>query len=1119
MAITSVKIHPAIGVARVGNSPDDFFIGPERLFDPPAPPGGFKDTQCRVKRQAARFRLFAYHDDGTVSELTAAEADISWTVHLANKKVATRFPADGSAADLTIDPGARTLVGPDQREEFDTGQITLPGASAVTVPLGEVRTDDDGHLLVLGGFGKSASPTGAAITYWLESHGWYDDISDGPVTAHVTVSATGDEFDAEGAWVLVAPPKFAPALDTAVTLWDRIFQMARDQGWVAPPAQPSYTHDVYPILERARKISAVKDVFGHHSTWTDPVYGQTERQLIFDKLVDPASGGPSGNHDMPLLAGEAWHLTPTQYELMQQWANNQFAQDWAGAPGPDPITPAGLDRAALTGAVGSAFYPGIEAGGEPTKPIIDATLYVGAADPLRLDHTAVGPGDMSRYMALPWQADFNACGTSWWPVPRPNDVIPQGTSSYLAWARTIGSGEDMAAKWHTLGFVVEQAGQFVEVERCDTAFIQLLTPHLSFQDVPQGPMGMSRKTALAVSFEVMSTGSAVTLEVLPGDGPVHPRLTLAASSVTVGPTAGNAVASARLWLIYETGTVGEVITDSLTVSHVAGGETWTVTIAANTVARKVGAAVLVLDRSGSMSEDRGDGQSKHDSLTQAASIFVDVMLEGDAIGLVRFNEDAQPLQSVTPLGPPADPFDLSRQNTKDIINGPGLSPSGATSIGDGIYEGRQLINSAVGTYDVKSLVVLTDGVENQPRYISEVADQINELTYAVGLGQPQNISAAALQTISGNNGGYLLVTGAITSDNRFLLQKYFLQILAGISNAEIVLDPDGQLLPGVVQRIPFKLTEADAGADVILLTPNPRIVDFRIQTPIGMIIDPATTQAEPGMAYVLSDGVTYYRLVLPVELSPSRFEQPGTWHALLRLGKPRDPRGDGGDQPGESGDRLLEHARFMAARPNFESAALAAVGQSVHGLPYSLVVHSYSNLSLRASLHQASLEPGAEVALHATLAEAGVPARAGANVWAEVTRPDATSASVGLHEADPGQFSGAFTTSVAGVYRIRVRAAGVSTAGYPFQREQLLTAAVWRGGDSGTDPGGGPVGWLHEFDQRLCGLLRCILGEGGAITAEAERRLREEGVDIAALRKCLEVYCRAAHRREPPADG
>ena len=91
-------------------------------------------------------------------------------------------------------------------------------------------------------------------------------------------------------------------------------------------------------------------------------------------------------------------------------------------------------------------------------------------------------------------------------------------------------------------------------------------------------------------------------------------------------------------------------------------------------------------------------------------------------------------------------------------------------------------------------MVLTDGVENRSRLIADVAAQINEHTYAVGLGTPQNTSAAALQTISGNNGGYLLVTGAIGTDNRFLLQKYFLQILAGISNAEVVLDPDGQLI-------------------------------------------------------------------------------------------------------------------------------------------------------------------------------------------------------------------------------------------------------------------------------------------------------------------------------------
>ena len=86
MAIIKVKIHPALGIARVGNSPDEFFIGPERPGDRSIPAGGYKDSQCRVKRQAAQFRIFAYHDDGPATEVTEKEAGILWTVHLVNKK-------------------------------------------------------------------------------------------------------------------------------------------------------------------------------------------------------------------------------------------------------------------------------------------------------------------------------------------------------------------------------------------------------------------------------------------------------------------------------------------------------------------------------------------------------------------------------------------------------------------------------------------------------------------------------------------------------------------------------------------------------------------------------------------------------------------------------------------------------------------------------------------------------------------------------------------------------------------------------------------------------------------------------------------------------------------------
>jgi hypothetical protein len=46
--MTHVKIHPAIGIARVGNSPDEWFVGPETADMPAVPPGGDKDAQCRV---------------------------------------------------------------------------------------------------------------------------------------------------------------------------------------------------------------------------------------------------------------------------------------------------------------------------------------------------------------------------------------------------------------------------------------------------------------------------------------------------------------------------------------------------------------------------------------------------------------------------------------------------------------------------------------------------------------------------------------------------------------------------------------------------------------------------------------------------------------------------------------------------------------------------------------------------------------------------------------------------------------------------------------------------------------------------------------------------------------
>ena len=124
---TTYRIHPAIGVARVGNSPDEFFVGPERArrgsrtgrrLQGRAVPGEasgrtLPDLRAPRRRHASQ-------------EITDAEAEINWTVHLVNAKAA--HPDRGNtepAGDLTIDPGPRTLTGPDQRKLFDNGTITL----------------------------------------------------------------------------------------------------------------------------------------------------------------------------------------------------------------------------------------------------------------------------------------------------------------------------------------------------------------------------------------------------------------------------------------------------------------------------------------------------------------------------------------------------------------------------------------------------------------------------------------------------------------------------------------------------------------------------------------------------------------------------------------------------------------------------------------------------------------------------------------------------------------------------------------------------------------------------------------------------------------------------------
>src|ERR1700722_6583210 len=115
-SIPVYKIHPGIGIARLGNSPDAFCISPETPAalpiacddqgNPVLSADGttigrvtkFKDDEGRIKRQAARFQVFVYDEKSPEGRpLRIGDPiqgggnhgtllNIQWRVYLANKK-------------------------------------------------------------------------------------------------------------------------------------------------------------------------------------------------------------------------------------------------------------------------------------------------------------------------------------------------------------------------------------------------------------------------------------------------------------------------------------------------------------------------------------------------------------------------------------------------------------------------------------------------------------------------------------------------------------------------------------------------------------------------------------------------------------------------------------------------------------------------------------------------------------------------------------------------------------------------------------------------------------------------------------------------------------------------
>ncbi len=609
--------------------------------------------------------------------------------------------------------------------------------------------------------------------------------------------------------------------------------------------------------------------------------------------------------------------------------------------------------------------------------------------------------------------------------------------------------------------------------------VTLLSPTVAFPDTEEGTtvpgaVAFAVDSWLDLSFSV--TDAPRRIDGGPEVFGIEPVLDLPLGYLV--RSAGPGARTAYVWITYQGTDAGDSLLGIVTVECNETHESFIVPITANTVERVTVGVMLSLDKSASMLELATSGDTKGDALQDAAGVFVDVIPDDDGVGVNTFATDAYYGTDVAVAGDGV--FGNGRNEAREVIREYEPDPGGLTSIGDAIELSDARLGVTGSEFDEYAIVVFTDGQETAPKSISDVSGLItsNPRIFAIGLGTPENLDPATLATLCSGTGGSLLLTGSDEGDTFFLLAKYFLQILAGATNAEIVLDPEGYLAPdaGTV-RIDFALNETDTGADVVLVTPVPSAVRFALETPAGDVI--VATTPVPGASYIQGARNAYYRVSLPALVNGQQ-ARDGTWYALLSLDM----------EAWTAGDNSPQLFSYLQHHPS----AL------VNGLPYSLHVQARSNLKLVAECLQDSYEPGAELRVRGVLTEYGIPIDGRATIRADMTRPDGTAATLQMPEIEPGVFETIETAHQTGVYHFQVLASGQTLRDYDFTREQLVTGFTYHGGDNPTVPGNGGQGHVDKDDW--CRLLECLIG---ALTPAACERLC---IDRDRLRRCLRQWCK-----------
>lgn len=276
--------------------------------------------------------------------------------------------------------------------------------------------------------------------------------------------------------------------------------------------------------------------------------------------------------------------------------------------------------------------------------------------------------------------------------------------------------------------------------------------------------------------------------------------------------------------------------------------------------------MMVLDRSGSMSLPAGTGRTKIEEAREAAALFVELIRvgAGDKIGLTSFSTDAN-----------VD-FDLHDVDAgaKNSLIGPSpftggavslLAPGGLTSIGDGLEKAASKFPSAGPGANQRTILLMTDGLQNTPPMIADAAAAIAgvDLT-VVGFGSESSLDGVLLDRLAQAHRGMYTRAGSPLQ-----LKKFFALAFGNIFASGTLADPEYEL-PATEQSktIPFRVCSEDSVTIVLGWDRSDASLLFELKTPAGGSVN----LGSPGIQS--SGGRTWIFLRIPLPYVGSR---DGSW--------------------------------------------------------------------------------------------------------------------------------------------------------------------------------------------------------------------------------------------------